>query len=591
MGDARRRRPEAPPTRSRRGTVLLWVGGCALGLAVLAVGWIIVTGLLARARLNDARAEIGAFRTAVAHGDMRQAQAIGQRIAERTASAHALTSGPAWWVAANVPVLGSPLRTGRVIASEVDRVGSTALPGVLEVVGDVRRVATPSGGRVDVDRVAAAAPALHKALATTGAALHRIGATDPSWLPQMATARRSLLAKLTDLQSQLAGADRGVRVAVALLGVQRPQRIFIGFLNEAEARGLGGIPGQVAVATTDDGRIRFERFAADDDLGGVRADVDLAADFRRQFGQDDPTGVFVNSTVSPDFRDAARIWAADWQQKTGERIDAAIAVDPTAIGYLLDVTGPARLPDGETIRGSEVAALTEKTVYSRFPAKAARKAYLSAVADAASERLLRGGDPARLLRAAARGAGERRLLLWAADPAVEQVVLSSGYGGPMPDTAHPASGFVLTNGSGGKLDYYLDRTMTYRRTGCGSSAAVTAALRVTNGAPARLPPYVTIRADQRGKTAAPGDEFLLVTYYGTAGAQVRSVTVDGRPVRFTRGTLHGLTAVTIALELPRGATRTVTVDLTEPHRSGPVQVLRQPLVRLLTVRSEEPACR
>jgi hypothetical protein len=588
MGDARR--TEARSTRSRRDTVLLWIGATALGLAVLAVAWIIVTGLLARARLDDAKAEIGALRDAVAKGDVRQAQAIGQRIADRTSSAHALTSGPAWWVAANVPVLGSPLRASRVMAGEVDRIGRSALPGVLEVAGDVRQAGRPEGGRVDVDRVAAAAPALHTAVTTTGAALTRIRNLDPSWLPQVAAARRSVLTDLADLQVQLSRADRAVRVAVPLLGAQRPQRIFIGFLNEAEARGLGGIPGQFAVATTDHGHIRFERFGADDDLAGVRAEVSMPTDFTAAFGQDDPTGVFVNSTVSPDFRDAARIWAATWQKKTGERIDAALAVDPTALGYLLDVTGPAELPGGETITGADVAALTQKKVYARFADKPARKAYLSAVAQAASEQLLAGGDPARLLRAAARAAGERRILLWAADPAVEQVLLSSGYGGAMPGTARPAAGFVVTNASGGKLDYYFDRTMTYERSGCGASAAVTASFQLTNNAPASLPRYVTIRADAHAAAAKPGDELLLVTYYGSAGARVDRASVDGRPVATTRGTLRGLTTVSIALEVPRGATRTVTLHLTEPARSGPVQVLRQPLVRPMTVRTQESAC-
>ena len=57
----------------------------------------------------------------------------------------------------------------------------------------------------------------------------------------------------------------------------------------------------------------------------------------------DPTGTYSNSDVSPNFPDAAAIWAAMWQKKSGEKITAAIALDPTALSYLLAVTGPAPL--------------------------------------------------------------------------------------------------------------------------------------------------------------------------------------------------------------------------------------------------------
>jgi hypothetical protein len=196
-----------------------------------------------------------------------------------------------------------------------------------------------------------------------------------------------------------------------------------------------------------------------------------------------------------------------------------------------------------------------------------------------------------LLRAGARAAGERRILLWAADPAVERVLVAAGYGGALPDPARPAAGFVVTNASGGKLDYYLDRSMTYRRAGCGASASVTASLRVTNRAPTGLPAYVTIRADEHGAAAHPGDEYLLVTYYASAGARLQRATVDGRSVPTVPGTLRGLTTVSIALELPRGTARTVELKLTEPEHRGPVQLLRQPALRPAAVRAEEPSCR
>jgi len=149
---------------------------------------------------------------------------------------------------------------------------------------------------------------------------------------------------------------------------------------------------------------------------------------------------------------------------------------------------------------------------------------------------------------------------------------------------------VVNNAGGTKLDYYLDRSFTYARSSCAAKAAATATLRLVNGAPAGLPAYVSARADTAARAGRPGDNRLLVTYYATAGAHLRSVTLDGRPLSVTNAPENGLTTVTVDVELPRGATRTLRVVTTEPAATAPVTVIRQPLVRPLEVQVRQPRC-
>jgi hypothetical protein len=101
---------------------------------------------------------------------------------------------------------------------------------------------------------------------------------------------------------------------------------------------------------------------------------------------------------------------------------------------------------------------------------------------------------------------------------------------------------------------------------------------------------VTIRADTPPKGAEPGDNRLLVTYYGSAGATVRSVAIDGKAVTLASIQENGLVTVTADLELPAGATRTVTVVTDDPASTAPVTILRQPLVNPVTVSTHEQAC-
>jgi hypothetical protein len=583
-------RVAAPSSRRR---IAFWLGIAALAILAVGVVWIAVTGLLARSQLQKVRAELPRLRQAVLDNRTADARRLAEEISDQAARAHALTTGPAWWVTANLPVLGSPLHTTRVVTAAADRIGGV-VPTVVQLSDEVSRTHAADSS-VDLGPIRRLAPQLHRAALAVRSTTAQVSAAGGSWFGPVSSARTSLLDQLTRVSGELDGADRAVRIAVPMLGGSGPRRYFIGFLNEAEARGVGGIPGAFAIATVDQGHVHFDHFGADTELTKVRAPVQLGAEFDALYGQDDPTGTFPNSDLSPDFRNAARIWAGMWQAKTGERIDGALALDPTALGYLLAVTGPAHLSNGTAVSSGDVAAVTQRVLYSRFGSGSkaddtARKRYVVDLAQAVATKLAGGGNAHALVRAVSRAASERRFVVWSADAAVERELLTADWAGALsPPPGRPFAGFVVNNAAGSKLDYYLDRSFTYRRSSCAAGAA-TATLRLTNTAPTGLPAYVTIRADDPAGKTRPGDERLLVTYYATRGARIRSITVDGRPVPFTRLTENGLPTATVDLELPRTATRALTVQLTEPAADGPVNVLRQPQVRPMSVNLEGEVC-
>jgi len=243
-------------------------------------------------------------------------------------------------------------------------------------------------------------------------------------------------------------------------------------------------------------------------------------------------------------------------------------------------------------------ALTQSTSYAMFPGLssteiARRKAYLLEVASAASKQILGArGEPTALLRAAGQAAGERRILVWSADPAVQADLAQTSVAGIIPITAEPYAGLSIVNGGGNKLDYYLDRSLTWTRTGCGVTRATTVTIKLTNNAPASgLSPYVTGRSDTHSYPVRPGDTRLAVSYFATQGATMQSITVNGRPGTGRIGTERGHPVYAVDVEIPRGTSRTVVLQLTEPagSSSAPI-VLRQPLVRPLTVTLTQAPC-
>lgn len=573
----------------RTGRRVQLAGWGVLVLLVLGLAWIVVTGLIARSHLDEARAKLGSLRAAVVAGDTTKVDALVATIRDDTASAHALTSGPAWWVAANLPVAGEPLQTVRVLATQAHRLGSEVLPGVARLTTTVREAARSSATSIDLDAVDRAAPELRRAAAAAARASVVVDETPGSWLGPVSSARDSFARQLVQLRGELSGADRAVGILRPMLGEHGTQRYFVGFLNEAEARGGGGIPGAFAIVTADRGRISFEKFGTDEDLKGVRARVDLGGDFAARYLGNDPLGTIQNSNLSPDFGYAGRIWAGMWQAKTGERVDGALAIDPTALSYLLDVTGPVTAPDGTRITAGNVVSLTQQQQYVRFAGTSRtvsqeRKQFLTGLAQAISTHLTGAvSEPTRMIKALSRAAGERRLVVWSRYSTVEAALREADWAGQLGnDEPAPYSGFVVNNAAGSKLDYYLDRAMTYRRSSCDNGATAIATLRLTNDAPRRgLPAYVTIRADGAPAGARLGDNSLLVTYYADRAASIRSLTVNGRSRSFTVQPEGDTIAVTTTVELPVGRPLTLQVTVREPAARGPVTVLRQPLVRPL----------
>jgi hypothetical protein len=534
------------------------------------------------------------LRALISQGDVAAARGEADSLRARAHRAHLLTTGPAWFAAAAVPYLGDPLDTVRGVSTSVDDLGRTVLPGLAGVADRVNpRTMLTAGDRIDVDLLATAAPALGSAAAGVAAARAAVASLPAhTWLGPADGARSVLLGQLDDLHTALDGADRAARILPAMLGRTGPRRVFIGVQNEAESRGTGGLPGAFAIAVASHGRITFTRFESDSALAGVPSGLDFGPDYRDRYAGADSTDYYANSNISPHFPYAARIWAAMWQRRSGQRVDAAVAVDPTALGYLLAVTGPARLADGTALTAGNIVALTQQAEYARFADATARKAYLIGVARSAVTRLLgRHGDPAGLVRALARAAGERRLLAWSADPAVEGLLERTPVAGTVPAGDGPYSGLVVVNGAGNKLDYYLDRSLDYRRTGCGNVRSVTATVQLTNTAPrAGLPAVVTGRNDHPRYPTRPGDNRLLVSYYATRGTLLVAATLDGAPTTVSPQRELGHPVYTLAVESPVARTRTLVLTLSEPAAAGPVTVLRQPLVRPLRVSTVETAC-
>jgi hypothetical protein len=585
-----RLQPRASGRRILRFAVLVGWGTVAVGVV-----WLAGTAILLHGEIGQLRSGLTQLRAQVEAGDVSGAKTTAKSLQQHAHRAHLLSSGPAWATAASVPYAGEPFTTIRGAAAAVAELADEALPGLIEATDglDPKTLRTMDGG-FDIAKIATAAPAIHRASVSASRASADVSRLPAhSWLHSSNNARGSLSAQLAQLAGTLQGADRAAQIIPPMLGSTGAQRYFVAFQNDAEARGTGGLPGSFAIVVASAGTVRFTDFEDDGYLGTTPTGIDLGEDFNSAYGYMDSTSLYVNTNVSANFPYAAQTWAAMWQAKTGERVDGAIAVDPTALSYLLKATGPTALPDGTKITAQDVVALTQSTAYARFSNQADRKQFLLSIAKAVSERLLDPSAPsAALVKEAGKAGSERRLLIWTVDPAIEQQLVRSGLSGAILQTPDPYAGFTVNNAGGNKLDYYLDRRMTWTAEGCGGYRTVTASLALTNSAPTSgLPPYVDGRLNGPNFNASPGDNSELVSFYGTSGGNLLSATIDGQPASGANVQRElGHPVYRVGVEIPAGESRVVTFTIREPNNGAPITVLKQPLTRALLVDIHQPRC-
>lgn len=595
LDSSARRQRGASRRRRHTGTILLHV---VLALLGVGLAWVVITGLIAAYQLHQASEDLSALSSQITGGDVTGSTRTAEQLAAHAHHAQVMTSGPAWAGLAAVPWLGDPFDSIRGITAQTTALADHAVPGLIAAADDVNpSTVVKNGASVDLAALQRASGPVHAASGEVAQARTAVEDLPSStWLPFVDSARSTLADKLGPLSHTLRNTDQALQVLPSMLGVDgRTRRYFLAFQNNAELRGTGGLPGAFAIVDATNGTISIERFESDDLIARAPSGLDFGKYYNAHYQGDGAYDEYVDSNESPHFPYAAQIWCSMWHNVTGQQLDGAFTVDPGALSYLLAATGPAKAPDGTQVTADNVVALLQKDVYATFPQPQEnddRKEYILDIAEAVEKRALSGaGNPRKLVQGLAQGVSERRIVAWSADPAVEQVLASAPIGGTVSDTTEPYSLLSINNGAGDKLDYYLKRSVSWERTGCGDSRPVTVTITLTNGAPASgLPPYVTTRSDRPTYPTVPGQNRVVVDYVATIGAQLVGAEVDGQATGAAVFDEEGHPTFRTILELTPGQTRTFTLSLTEPAGDAPLTVVKQPGVLPVQVDVTDRSC-
>jgi hypothetical protein len=175
-----------------------------------------------------------------------------------------------------------------------------------------------------------------------------------------------------------------------------------------------------------------------------------------------------------------------------------------------------------------------------------------------------GGDPRTVLDGIVRSADERRTLVWS-DHSDEQAVLeTTSIAGQLPEqsTGAPQVGVYLNDGTGSKMDYYLDYDVAVASTACHMDQSQQLRLTVTmaSTAPsnaAELP--ISVRGPGFGAPAGSIRTNLLV--YAPGGGRVTSPSIDGRPAISAPFVHEGRPVAAQTVDLKPGQSRSFTLTI------------------------------
>ena len=373
----------------------------------------------------------------------------------------------------------------------------------------------------------------------------------------------------------------GVAAGAVLAGADKPKKYLIAFQNSAEARGTGGILGAYAIIEFDNGDIKILKTGSNAELKwNTELIIKMPDEFMRLYGKN--PAIWQNSNLSPHFPYGAKIWMANWEKQFGGKLDGAIAVDPTALSYILRSTGEIRLKSGEKITSENVVEETLKNAYERYEKdNDARKQYLVEIMNATAAKLTTGEySKVKMAKALRDGIKANRILIYSTNQSAQKQLEKVRLGGHLGLAANNEYRTVIQNIDASKLDYYLDRSVTIESKSCQKVKQTQVRIRVTNTLETGvgLSAYVLTRAD-KGKPASliTGAHRFKVFIYGPTDAKLISVSRENRTADLGGSSVERKRPVYVAdVDLAPGASEELLANFS--GGVGNITFIDQPLV-------------
>lgn len=389
---------------------------------------------------------------------------------------------------------------------------------------------------------------------------------------------------LTEMRPVRASVDAIAEIAPVLpsaLGADGPRRYLVAIGNQAEMRASGGAPLTLVMVEFNQGEISIpvKGQTSTQLFPPLNAPVTWFGPGPNPFFPGNARfAPFVVTNTHPNYVYSAQEMAASWTGGGYPRVDGVVFLDLTAIGAVLNATGPVESAVYGTVTGDQLGQILLVDAYATFGQEEAdqRQAANQQLLDELMARLLSGDDLVNVAQAIASTVPGRHFQVWMREPRLQQLSMDAGAAGYVADLKIGDWSAVYTqNGNQSKVDVFQQRNtlmqVSLREDG---SAGINQVITITNQTPPDRPEgpperigYETMwvknahviyipHAAQSFRASFPSN-FSIRPFKGHARQQAgRGFVSDGfgnRMVRVVGWTPPGGTSqVVVSYELPPG---------------------------------------
>lgn len=454
--------------------VTLWtICGVAV-LALGATGWLGYRVLAAKNSLEAAQGLVSTVKDQASTMDFVGIARSAAELSEHTGTAIEQTQDPLWRSAEHIPLIGRNLIAVREMAEVVDSIANDTVTPLAAVAGGLSPESLkPVDGRINIepivqlsDAMGPAASAFHEATAK-GIAIDVSGTLSP-----VQDAGAKVSGMLSSADALIGQAATMLQLAPDLLGANGQRHYILMFQNLAEATALGGTSAALTEITVDNGAISIGRQASSADFKWRDGDPILSPDPNTAalFG----TVMYERlnlATSRPDFPTAAQIAQAFWQDSVETPVDAVISIDPGALSYLLEATGPLAMSTGDELNNLNAVPLLLNEIYFRYQGDEIplTDAFFAEAARTVFDALMSPTtNMPQLVSAIARGVQEHRIMAWSPRADQQAALATTPLGGILPASNDDATttGVFVRDMSGSKMSFYLDMSVELDSDAC-----------------------------------------------------------------------------------------------------------------------------
>ncbi|WP_320536357.1 DUF4012 domain-containing protein [Pseudarthrobacter sp. IC2-21] len=524
--------------------------------------------------LTSATRLIPSLKEEIANDNATGAEATVDELRAHTSAAKQAADEPLWTLASTLPGLGANFAAVAEVARSADDVSNLGLAPLVRVYSSLNwETLLPGSSGTDLRPLEAASPNISAAADAVRLSADRLSQIDTTKLiPQVAAPLTSARDQLQGLTGALDAAANASTIAPGMLGAQAPRNYLLIIQNNAESRASGGIPGALAVLTLDKGKLALGTQSSAGAVGVMSTTIPVDSEQQQIYSS--RMGKFMQDVnLTPDFPTAASTAQAMWEKKYGQHVNGVISIDPVALSYILEATGPVKITQPELtalaghglpteLNGQNVVKSLLSDVYAKIKEPKLQDAYFAGVAQETFAALSNGkGEAKGLIKGLTKGVEEGRVLVWSGLPAEQSVIgqyaLSGSIAGP--SVAPAQFGVYFNDGTGAKMDYHVKRTVQLVKE-CAQNGYEQTTVRVTSTstAPAdaatSLPAYVT----GAGAFGVPaGSVQTNIVAYGPVQAYIETATLDGQRTNFAPYRHSNRPVGVVAIQLAPGESKTV----------------------------------